>query len=398
MHILVCNAGSTSLKFKVFEMPSEQVLAEAKLERIGRTKDAIFSYQNAASGRQIYMEGQSIPSYTEGIQLFLKHLLNPAADLGALTRIEEIDRVGFKTVLADGYYGVHVLDEKVMDAMRAVLDVAPAHNGPYLEVISQFKQILPDAVMVGAFETAFHTTIPLERRIYAIPYEWYEKYGFQRLGYHGASHSYIADAVTGMDGATGRLVSCHLGGSCSLCAIVDGKSVDTTFGYSLQTGIFHANRCGDVDPYIFPFLRNRGLSDEEILEGLAKQGGLLGISGVSNDLRHLNAVVDEQPRAKLAIDHFCNTIVKSIGAFYAEMGGLDRLVFTGGIGENAVQLRRQICAQLPHLGIQISDAENAKGRNAGVISTPDSKVKVFVIVANEELGVARKTYCAEAAG
>ncbi len=394
MYLLVCNAGSTSLKFKLFDMPAEAVTAEAKVERIGRKNSGIFTYSNPNTGGRTHLEPVDIPSYTEGIQLFLDQLLSGDAALGALKDLQQIERVGFKTVLAAGYYGVHVLDEAVISSMREVLDVAPAHNGPYLEAISHFRRLLPDALLVGAFETAFHETIPLERRIYAVPYEWYQTYGFQRMGYHGASHSYIADTLIEMDGSTGKLISCHLGGSCSLCAIEDGRSVDTTFGYSLQTGICHANRCGDVDPYVFPFLKKRGLSEEEILNGLCKQGGLLGISGIGNDMRELWQSADRNPRAKLAIDHFCNGIVKSIGAFYAELGGLDNLAFTGGIGENDSALRFQVCSQISHLGIRLAEKTEILPGGIQILSTADSSVRVLAIPANEELGVARKTFSA----
>lgn len=304
----------------------------------------------------------------------------------------KIEKVGFKTVLAPGY-SVHVIDEQVEARMREFLDVAPAHNGPYLEAVSHFRKLLPDAVLVGAFETAFHETIPLERKIYAVPYEWYEKYGFQRMGYHGASHSYVSETIELKFGSTDKMISCHLGGSCSLCAIDEGKSVDTTFGLSLQNGICHANRCGDLDVYVFPFLNNRGYSNAEILQGLEKEGGLLGISGVSNDMRELReAAASGNERAQLAINHFVNGIVKYIGAFYAELGGLDNLVFTGGIGENDDALRTAVCQQLAHLGVELADNSEVDADGTRVISAANSRVRVVVIPANEELGVARKTY------
>ena len=375
-------------------MPEEKVLAESKVERIGRKDNSIFSYKNN-KGADIYREKIDIPTYTEGIRMFLDHMLSKDETNGVLDDIKEIERVGFKTVLAPGY-GISVIDQKVEDSMQAFLDVAPAHNGPYLEAIRHFKALLPDAVLVGAFETAFHETIPLERALYAVPYEWYEKYGFRRMGYHGASHSYVSETVTELFGSTGRMISCHLGGSCSLCAIENGKSVDTTFGLSLQNGICHANRTGDIDAYVFPFLRNRGMSDEDILYGLEKNGGLLGISGISNDMRELREAASKgSSRAKLAINHFINDIVKYIGAFYAELGGLDTLVFTAGIGENDALLRTSVCSRIAHLGIILADKPADLGNGILQLSAPDSPVKVLVIPANEELGVARKTYTCE---
>lgn len=394
MYLLVCNAGSTSLKFKLFEMPSEHVLAEAKVERIGRRDNGIFTYKTPGGGDN-HREKIDIPTYTEGIKLFLECMLSSDQELGVLDDISKIERVGFKTVLAPGY-GVAVIDEAVEEKMQEFLDVAPAHNGPYLEAVRHFKKLLPDAVLVGVFETAFHETIPLERALYAVPYEWYEKYGYRRMGYHGASHSYVTETVTELFGGTGKMISCHLGGSCSLCAIEDGKSVDTTFGLSLQNGICHANRCGDIDAYVFPFLKNRGFSDEQILYGLEKEGGLLGISGVSGDMRELwEALEAGNDRARLAINHFINGIVKYIGAFYAELGGLDTLVFTAGIGENDERVREEVCKQILHLGISLADKPSELGEGILQMSSEDSKVRVLMIPANEELGVARKTFACQ---
>ena len=391
MYLLVCNAGSTSLKFKLFEMPQETVLAEAKVERIGRVNNGIFTYKNHHDAH-IHKEKVDIPTYTEGIQMFLDCLLSRDGNTGVLDDVRKIERVGFKTVLAPGY-GIAEIDEKVEEKMREFLDVAPAHNGPYLEAIGLFKKLLPDAVLVGAFETAFHETIPAERTIYAVPYEWYTDYGFKRMGYHGASHSYISDTVTNLFGSTGKMISCHLGGSCSLCAIDHGKSVDTTFGLSLQNGICHANRCGDIDAYVFPFFKNRGFTDDEILNGLEKQGGLLGISGVSNDMRELREAADNgNDRAGMAMKHFVNGIVKYIGAFYAELGGLDNLVFTAGIGENDGTLREDVLSHISHLGIETADTPVVLENGMLQLSTETSGVRVLVIPANEELGVARKTY------
>ena len=385
MKILVSNVGSTSLKFKLYDMPSEAVLCEAKVERVGSDHDAIYSYKDA--NRDEKREGCSVPGYTEGIRLFL-------TDMSGVCGEDEIDAVGFKTVLAKGYYGIHELTDEVIAAMREYLFVAPAHNGPYLEAIGCFREIMPGARLVGVFETAFHTTIPPERTLYSLPYEWYERYGIKRMGYHGASHSYVADTLKSRYGSTGRSVSCHLVGSCSMCALEDGLSVDTSFGFSLQTGVMHANRAGDIDSYIVPYLLNEGISMDEILYGLSKNGGLLGVSGVSNDLRMVQAAADEgNERAKLAVDMFVNQIVKYAGAFTAELGGLDNLVFTGGIGENSVTVRERVCSALSFLGLELdSSANNAPNSGVREISSPNSRVRALVIPANEELGIARRSY------
>ena len=388
MLILVCNVGSTSLKYKLFNMPNTDIMVEAKIERVGSRDSAIFSYRNNGNGAREDLAGLCVPSYTEGINLFLKYLTDSRT--GALQTVEQIDAIGFKTVIAKGYYGIHELTDEVIAAMEAYNSVAPAHNPPYIEAIRKFREILPGRLLVGVFETAFHTTIPLERKMYAIPYEWYEKYGIQRLGFHGASHGFIARQVRQRYGEKYRLISCHLGGSGSLCAIENGKSVDTSFGFSLQTGIPHANRAGDLDSYIVPFLLDQGLKLDEILKGIDKNGGMLGVSGVSNDLRDIEeAAAAGNGRAQLAIDVFCESIVKYIGAFYAVLGGLDYLVFTGGIGENSATVRGKVCRRLAHLGIRLDEAANAAGPKDRIVSTGDSPVKVCSIATNEESGIAQ---------
>ena len=390
MKILVCNAGSTSLKFKLFDMPGDRLLSSGNIERVGSDGNAIFRYANCIDGGCIHLNGQAIPTYSEGIRLYLEYLLSDAH--GVLKDVAEIERVGFKTVLAKGYYGIHELTPEVLGAMEEYLVVAPVHNKAYLETIRQFQSILPGVMLIGVFETSFHTTIPLERKLYGIPYEWYERYGIQRFGYHSASHSYIADVVTAQTGGTGRLICCHLGGSGSICAIDNGKSVDNSFGFSLQTGLIHANRIGDADPYLIPFLLAQGMPMEEILYGMDQNGGLLGICGISNDLRDIEAAAAQgNRRAQLAIDTYCNGIVKYIGAYYAELGGLDHLAFTGGIGENSATVRRTVCEKLHHLGIQLAEYGECDG-GIRIISAEASNVTVWVIPANEELGIARKTF------
>jgi acetate kinase len=292
--------------------------------------------------------------------------------------------------------------------MEDSLFIAPIHNAAYLEAIARFKEELPWALLVGVFETAFHRTIPLERRLYALPYEWYEKYGLQRLGYHSASHSYIARTVAASpEGASpGRIISCHLGGSCSISAILDGKSVDNSFGFSLQTGVPHANRAGDIDPYILLYLLHEGLEMEEILEGFERKGGMMGLSGFSNDMRDLEEAASggagadpaggEPPgrseRAALALDVFVTAVQRYIGQYFVELGGLDVLAFTGGIGENSPLLRGRICASVQSLGVELDGKANEEGKGDRIISSPSSKVQIRVIAANEELGVARETY------
>lgn len=384
MKILICNAGSTSLKFKLWEMPGYAVLAEGRVERVG-ADNAIFSY--ASSAGKCRHESISIPDYTAGIRMFLDAL--SASDLRAVESLSEIAAVGYKTVLSKDHYGVHELTDEVLDGMRTYFSVAPAHNGPYLEAIAILKKLLPEARQIGVFETAFHRTIPEERCVFPIPYEWTEKYGIRRMGYHGASHGYIAEHLK----AYRRVVSCHLGGSASICAILDGKSMDNSFGFSLQMGIPHASRTGDVDVYIVPYLLKQGLSLEEIYAGLGKNGGLKGISGTSGDMRDIEQAIDEgSARAELALKVFATHVLRYIGAYSMEIGGLDALAFTGGIGENSARLRRMVLEGMAHLGVRIDAQANEHGSGERRISTDDSAVAIFVIPANEEYMVVRETY------
>ena len=388
MKVLVCNAGSTSLKFKLYEMPACTVLATGKVERVGSCDDAIFGYCNTVTGYRVDAGKMNIPDYAVGINKFLFELTQGKG--AVLTDIREIERVGYKSVLSKNHYGVHEIDEAVMQGMRDFLPLAPVHNSAYLKAIETVQAVLPDARHVGVFETAFHRDIPLERKIYGVPYEWYETYGIQRLGYHGASHGYIADCLNAEKKAY-KAISCHLGGSASICGILNGKSVDTSFGMSLETGLIHANRVGDMDPTMIHFLKQVGLSEKEILQGCQKKGGLLGISGVSNDLRYvLEAADGGNERAKLAVDVFVTGIVHYIGAFFLDLGGLTDLVFTAGIGEHSDRIRARVCQRLGCIGVKL-DAE-ANQKNAPIISTPDSAVTVRVIPTDEELGIARRTY------
>lgn len=390
MKILVCNAGSTSLKFKLYEMPQCTVLATGKVERVGSANDAIFGYQNCATGYTEDRDRQNIPDYQDGIERFLRCL---AGGEGAvLSDVSEIERVGYKSVLSKGHYGVHEIDEGVMQGMRDFLALAPVHNGAYLKAIETVQAVLPNARHIGVFETAFHRDIPLERKLYGVPYEWYETYGVQRLGYHGASHGYIADVLNAEKKEYGA-ISCHLGGSASICAIKNGKSVDTSFGMSLETGLIHANRVGDMDPTMIHFLKQQGLSEEEILAGCQKKGGLLGISGVSNDLRYITEAADAgNERAKLAIDVFVAGIVHYVGAFYLDLGRLDDLVFTAGVGEHSARIRSMVCEKLAPLGVKLDVKKNEACRGQAIISAEDSAVCVRVIPANEELGIARRAF------
>ena len=370
-------------------MPEFTILAEGHVERVGSER-GIFSYKSPAGG--FSRENLSIPDYESGIRLFLDALT--VSDCRALDSLAQLDAIGYKTVLSKDHYGVHFLTEEVLEGMRAYYSVAPAHNGPYLDAIRVFSRLLPDIPQVGVFETAFHQSIPMERRVFPIPYEWTQRYGIMRMGYHGASHGYVAERLK----AHRRVVSCHLGGSASLCAILDGRSMDNSFGFSLQMGIPHASRTGDVDPYIVPYLLEKGLSIEEIYAGLGKNGGLKGVSGTSGDMRDIEqAIAEGSERALLALKVLHTHIIRYIGAYAMELGGLDALAFTGGIGENSARLRHMVMQSMAHMGVIEDEASNTCGTGEHLVSAADSQIAVYVIPANEEYMVVRETYriCSE---
>lgn len=376
MQIIVCNAGSTSLKFKVYIYPEKDVIATGKVERVGDMNGSVYSFRDK-NGNEKYDDHAMARTYQEGIELFLN-------DIGGA---DKADVVAFKSVLAQEYPGVHEIDENVMASMRKGLSIAPVHNSAYLGAIEAFRKAAPNARLIGSFETAFHRTIPEKRYIYSVPYEWYEKYGVRKMGYHGASHSYVAGKLKDYK----RVISCHLGGSSSLCAIEDGKSVNNSFGLSLQVGVTNVSRNGDIDPFILPYLLKEGMAYEEIIKGFEKTGGLKGISGLSGDMRDLRKAAEEgNKRAKLAIDIFVESVRNYIGAYAIQLGGVDAIAFTAGIGENDAQTRKEILANLSFMGIEMDDEKNSA--NAFEISAENSKVKIFVIKADEESVVADNAY------
>lgn len=390
MFFLVCNVGSTSLKFKLFDMPSEEIFAEAKISAIGAEITSEVSYQDK-SGYHFTDTGYPVESYSRGIQIFLDALSE--SPLQGTVSLSDISCICFKTVLAKGFYGTHELTDEVLNCMQAYLQIAPAHNKPYLDAIDAFRTFFPNATLVGAFETDFHTTIPEYRRIFGIPFEWTETYDIKKMGFHGASHSYIAETMHSEFGSDGKLISCHLGGSSSICAIEQGKSIDCSFGFSPQSGIVQSYRNGELDSAIVPYLQSQGYSLSEITDSLSLNGGLKGISGISGDFKTLASyAVSGNQRASLAVDTYCYDIVKQIGSMYFQLCGCDALIFTGGIGENSAYLRNMICDQLSFLGLELDPYYNDIPQISGLISRPCSKIKVYVIPTNEELMVARRAF------
>ncbi len=355
MNVLVPNLGSTSLKYQVLEMPSERVLGRGRFERVSDYREAIAEIRLADT---------------------------------------PVDAVAFKAVLAGKRYrGTFLIDSDVLAAIEEHLPAAPAHNAIYLAAIRAFQEAMPGVPLVAAFETEFHATMPEYAARYGVPGEWRERHGIRRYGFHGASHQYVAERVPELIARPGeplRLVSCHLGGSSSICAILGGRSIDTTMGFSPQSGLENATRHGELDVFaVLYMMERRGWSIEEVRRQLAREGGLAGLSGIpGGDVRDLEAAAAQgNADAALALEVFAYQVRKTIGAYAAAMGGLDVVAFTGGIGENSARLRAACCAGLEFLGIKLDPARNEQG---GIVSA--STVTVVALATNEELIVARRAY------
>lgn len=392
MKVLVANVGSTSFKHRLIDVATEETLAECRVERIGGERSplthAVFGGDKRTHKEEIRARTQS-----EAIKRVLELLTDPA--LGAISSLEEVAAVGFKTVHGGPLTGAMPIDEQVISAMEGYSSMAPAHNPAYVEAIRTFQALSPRTPLVAHFETYFHKDMPDYAYVYSVPYEWYEQYGVRKYGFHGASLRYVAErapAILGVAPESVKLVACHLGGSSSVCAIDRGRSVDTSMGIAPQAGVPMASRSGDVDSFIIPYMVERaGMTLAEVQTALAKRGGLLGISGLSGDVRDLESAAKEgHYRARLALDVFAYQVKKYVGAYAAAMGGIDALAFAGGIGENGAEMRARICAGLEFLGIELDPRLNAACRGQEqVISTPGARVRVVVVPTNEELIVAR---------
>ncbi len=387
MKILVANLGSTSFKYRLFDMADERVLGRGGVERIGSERARCYV---AAGG--ISEDAQvPAPDHAAAVRLCLQQLSDPR--MKCLKDPSELAAIGFKAVHAEGLTGVHRVSDQVLTAMDAYADVAPAHNPPYVVAMRLLAKEFPALPLVAAFETGFHETIPPARRLYAVPLEWAEQYGIKRWGFHGASHRYIAERMAQLlHNRQIRVISCHLGGSSSLCAIRAGKSVATSLGMSPQSGLPHNNRVGDFDAFALPaLLRRTGKTLEALLDDLANRSGLEGISGAGRDLRDIeSAAAAGVQRAKLALDVFAESVRHYLGAYLLHLGGCDAIVFTGGIGENSPAMRERICANLDWFGIALDPALNVRGVPESRIDALGSRVQVWIMPTNEELIVARQ--------
>lgn len=390
MKVLIANVGSTSFKFKLFDMPDEKILASGKIERVGQPKSPM-QYKGAGEVTQEI----SCPDQKTSIQTVLKLLTD--AKVGVIKDVNELGAVGLKTVHARGINDVARVDADVIQRMHEYTPLCPAHNPPYILACELFLELLPGKPVVGVFEPHFHKTIPERAYTYGIPQAWAEKYAIRKYGFHGSSHHYVSLRVPEMLGVSKdklKIISCHLGGSSSICAINAGKSVDCSFGFSAQSGLEHATRCGDIDPFMIPFVMDREkLSTDDLRKALAKNGGLAGISGVaSGDFRDLEEAAKQgNQRAKLAVDVFAYEVIKYIGAFTAALGGVDVIAFAGGIGENRTEFRAQVCSAFGYLGLEVDKEKNNIRGEELVITKPSSRVKAVVVKTNEEVIVARET-------
>jgi acetate kinase len=383
MFVLVANLGSTSFKFKLFDMPSETLLASGSADRIGTPPSVV---KVAAGDRVVEAKDALFHDHDAAINFCLASI----DELGVCKR-EAINAIGFKAVHGGPISGAVRVTDDVLATMEQFADVAPAHNPVYIAAMKSFRAKLPNVPQVAAFETAFHQTIPMSRQVYAIPHEWTEKLGIRRYGFHGASHRYCTTRVRELVPTARRKINCHLGGSSSVCAALDGKSMANSLGLTPQTGLPHNNRVGDFDTFALLKLMKTGLSVDDVLKKLGKESGMLGMSGVSNDMRDIEAAAAINPRAKLAIDAFCESVRHYIGAYAVALGGIDVLSFSGGIGENGAAIRKQICTGLDFLGLQLDDSKNnVRGKEAR-ISTDSSRGQIWTIPTNEELVVARQT-------
>jgi acetate kinase len=384
--ILVANLGSTSFKYRLFEMPDENQLARGGVERIGSQESRCV----VEIGDRRQEKSCPVSDHAEAVRQCLAQLTEP--EHGCLAEAAEMSAIAFKAVHGGRLSGVRRVTPEVLEAMEEMALVAPAHNPPYVEAMRLLAEQLPQIPLVAAFETDFHRTIPERNRCFAVPYQWAEDGLLRRHGFHGASHRYIAARTAELLGRGDlRIISCHLGGSSSLCAIRGGQSVATSMGFSAQSGLPQNNRVGDFDAFALPSVMERtGKSLPQVLSLLASQGGLLGLSGLSGDIRDLEQAAQEgNARARLALDVFTASTRHYLGAYLVELGGADAIVFTGGIGENRPRIRAAVCDGLEELGIVLDQAANQAAHGEAKISAAASRVQVWVIPTNEELIVAR---------
>ena len=391
MKILVLNCGSSSLKYQLINMETEEVLASGKYERIGEDEAFI---THKVNGQKIEIKHPA-KTHEEAVDFTLKQLINP--EYKVIDSLDEISAIGHRLVHGGEKINKSVIiTDEVVEVLKECIDLAPLHNPAGIIGIEACKKVMPGKPMVGVFDTAFHQTMPKERYIYPIPYEYYKKYGIRKYGFHGTSHMYVSQRlaeIVGKDTSELKIVTCHLGQGSSICAVEGGKSVDTSMGLTPLAGIPMVTRSGDLDPSVVTFLmKKEGWTAEEAENMLNKKSGVQGISGLAPDFREIEAAsYGDNERAEIAIEKFKYEIASYIAKYAVAMNGVDYIVFTGGVGENQINIRRGICEKLEFMGVKIDvEANNVRGEEKE-ISAPDSKVKVYLVPTNEELMIAKET-------
>ena len=393
MKILVLNCGSSSIKYKLFEMETKEVLAQGGIEKIGLPGS--FLKLTLPNGEKKILE-KDIPEHTVGVEFIFQTLTS--AEYRAIKSLDELDAVGHRMVHGGERFSQSVvLNKEVLDAFTACNDLAPLHNPANLKGVNAVSALLPNIPQVGVFDTAFHQTMPAHAYMYAVPYELYEKYGVRRYGFHGTSHRYVSQRVCeylGIPAEGSRIITCHVGNGGSISAVKDGKCIDTTMGLTPLEGLMMGTRSGDIDGGAVTFIMEKeGLNATGISNLLNKKSGVLGISGVSSDMREVTTAANEgNKQARLALDMYFYRIKKYIGAYAAAMGGVDVILFTGGVGENQSDCREIACSGLEYMGVKIDhQINNSIHGEEAIISTADSKVKVVVIPTDEEMMIASDT-------
>ena len=391
MKILVLNCGSSSLKYQLINMENEEVLASGKYERIGE-KEAFITHK--VNGQKIKIDNPAY-NHTEAIEFTLKQLLNP--EYKVIDSLDEINAIGHRLVhggekISDSV----VIDDNVIDVLKEYTDLAPLHNPACILGIEACKDVMPDKPMVGVFDTAFHYSIPKERYIYPVPYEYYKKYSVRKYGFHGTSHKYVSQRLAEIENKPiedMKIVTCHLGQGSSICAIEGGKSVDTSMGLTPLGGIPMVTRSGDLDPSVLLYImKKEKLSVQEMEDILNKKSGVSGISGLAPDFRVIEqAANDGDEKAQIAMDNFKYSVASFIAKYAVAMNGIDSIIFTGGVGENQINIRKGICEQLKFMGVELDNEKNQIRSEEKLISKDTSKVKVYVIPTNEELMIAKET-------
>ena len=392
MNILVLNCGSSSVKYKLIEIKANKVLAEGGIEKIG-LPDAFIKFK---FGNEKIQQDLDINDHVGAIKSILDNLTSK--EYGCIKDFKEIDAVGHRVVHGGEKFNKSVLiNDEVIAKIKECYGIAPLHNPVNMAGIDAINEVLPEVPQVGVFDTAFHQTMPAKSYMYALPYKYYAEDGVRRYGFHGTSHRYVSQRVCeflGVEPKGKKIITCHVGNGGSITAVKDGKSVDTSMGLTPTEGLMMGTRCGDVDPGALIFLMDKhNLSSKDMLNMVNKESGLAGISGVSSDMREITAAANQgNEKAILSLEMYEQRITKYVGAFAAEMGGVDIIVFTGGVGEHQSSTRANVCNPLRFMGVEIDDAANdANNGDEGIISTPNSAVKVVVIPTDEEYMIAKDT-------